>query len=78
LKRAEDQRLVLELKRNELNTEMLRQSDVYNRENIIRVALNALEIELAAARRQVDTAVQKLADLEEELRRSGGLPGWAR
>jgi hypothetical protein len=31
-----------------------------------------------AARQEVDASQKKIADLEEELRRSGGPPGWAR
>jgi hypothetical protein len=78
LKRAEDRILVLENRRNDLNLRMLRQSDLYNRENVLRLELNASDADLAAARREADAARTGIATLEEDLRRSNGLPGWAR
>jgi hypothetical protein len=44
----------------------------------IRQQLTATEAEQAATREQVDVAQKRITDLEDELRRSGGLPGWAR
>jgi hypothetical protein len=78
LKRAEDRALVLEIQRNEINLQILRQSNLYNRENVLRTQLNTLETELATVRKTVEAARLKISDLEEELRRSGGHPGWAR
>jgi hypothetical protein len=78
LKRAEDRMLVLETQRNELNLQILRQSNLYNRENVLGAQLKVLETELAAVRMARDAAIQRLSALEEELRRSGGPPGWAR
>jgi hypothetical protein len=78
LKRAQDKVQVAQLKVNDLNMMLLRQSDVYNRENRIGPDLADAKTQLAAAEQEVRQAQQKIADLEEELRRSGGLPGWAR
>ena len=78
LKRAQDKVQVTQLKVNDLNTMLLRQSDVYNRENRIGPDLADAKAQLDAAEQEVRQAQQKIADLEEELRRSGGLPGWAR
>jgi hypothetical protein len=78
LKRAEDLGQVLENGRSELNTQLLRQSNVFNADVVIRTQITAIEVRLADTRKQADAARQKIADLEEELRRSNGLPGWAR
>jgi hypothetical protein len=78
LKRAEEKAAVLDLRLKELNTEMLRQSDVYNREYRLGPEIVSTQKQLEEARKAADLAKKKLADLEEDLRRSGGLPGWAR
>jgi len=78
VKRAEDHAKVVELELNQLNTDFLQRSDVYNRENVIGPKLDDKRKELATAQSQVDRAREKLAQLEEDLRQSGGAPGWAR
>ena len=78
VKRADDKVQLLDLKIKDLNMQLLRQSDVYNREYRIGPEITAAQAELDAARKQAEQARQKITDLEEELRRSGGLPGWAR
>lgn len=78
LRRAEDRVSVLDLRLKELNTEVLRQSDVYNREYRLGPEIVSTQKQLEDARRAAEQAKKKVADLEEELRRSGGLPGWAR
>jgi chromosome segregation ATPase len=77
-KRADDNVQLLDLKVKDLNTQLLRQSDVYNREYRVGAQIAAAQAELDAARTRADQARQNIADLEEDLRRSGGLPGWAR
>jgi hypothetical protein len=77
-KRADENAQILDLKIKELNMQLLRQSDIYNRENRIGPELTATQIELDSARREAEQARQKIADLEEELRRSNGPAGWAR
>ncbi len=78
VKRAEDKVAVLDLKLKDLNTQLLQRSDIYNREVVIGGEITKTQNELAQARKDADAAKQKITDLEEELRRSGGLPGWAR
>jgi type IV secretory pathway VirB10-like protein len=78
VKRADDKVVLLDLKIKDLNTQLLRQSDIYNREYRIGPEITAAQAELDAARKQAEQAKQRIADLEEELRRSAGLPGWAR
>lgn len=78
LRRAEERAAVLDLRVKELNTEMLRQSDVYNREYRLGPEIVSTQKQLEDSRKTADQARKKLADLEEDLRKSGGLPGWAR
>jgi hypothetical protein len=77
-KNAEDKVQILDLKLRDLNTQYLRQSDIYNRENRLGPEITATQKDLDAARAQAEQAKQKIPDLEQELRRAGGLPGWAR
>jgi chromosome segregation ATPase len=76
--RAEAKVQILEMKVRDLNMGVLRQSDVYNRENRLGAEITAAQAELDQARREAEQARQKITDLEDELRRSGGPPGWAR
>ncbi|HYR43289.1 MAG TPA: hypothetical protein VER98_09715 [Terriglobia bacterium] len=78
LKAAEEKAQLLDLKIKDLNTQLLRQSDVYNRENRLGPEITETQKQLDDARKQVDQAKKKITDLEDELRRSGGPPGWAR
>ena len=78
VKRAEQKAAVLDLRLKELNTEMLRQSDVYNRENRFGPEIVSTQKQLEAARKAEEQGKKKLSDLEDDLRKSGGLPGWAR
>jgi hypothetical protein len=77
-KRADERVILLDLKQKDLNTQLLRQSDVYNRENRIGAELTASQNDLDAARKEAEQAKKKITDLEEQLRRSGGPAGWAR
>jgi hypothetical protein len=78
LKKAQDNVQILDLKIKELNTQLLRQSDMYNREYRLGPEIAGTQKQLDDANKQVDDAKKKIADLEDELRRAGGLPGWAR
>jgi hypothetical protein len=77
LKRAEDRLRVLDLKMNNLSSQLLREG-VYIRETEIRADIDRTRIDQAGAQKDVADSQQKIADLEDELRRSGGQPGWAR
>lgn len=77
LKRAQDRLAVLELKVNSLNSELLR-AGMATRENEIRAELAKTKTEQEATRKDVVDKQKALTDLDAELIRSGGLPGWAR
>ncbi len=78
LKKAQDNAQVLDLKIKDMNTQLLRQSDIYNREYRLGPQIADSQKQLDEANKQVDDAKKKIADLEDELRRAGGLPGWSR
>ena len=78
LKRAEANVQILDLRIKELNTQILQNSGIYNRENRLGPEVAAAQQQLEAARKQVEAAKQRILDLEDALRRAGGLPGWAR
>lgn len=77
-KRAQDRVVLLDLRVKDLNTQLLRQSDVYNRENRIGPEMAAAQKDLDDARKEAAAAQQKITDLEDELRKSGGPAGWSR
>ena len=78
LKRAQDQVRALELRSSELNTQLLRQSDMYNREYRLHPEISATQLEIEKTREEVQAARRAIATLEIALRRLGGLPGSAR
>src|SRR2546427_1087849 len=78
MKASEDKAQLLDLKIKDLNTQLLRQSDVYNRKNRLGPEITEAQKQLDAALKEVDQAKKKITDLEDELRRSGGPPGWSR
>jgi len=78
LRRAEEMVQLTELRLKDLNTQLLRQSDIYNRENVLGPQIISTQRELDARKIEVEQARNKIANLEEDLRVSGGLPGWAR
>jgi chromosome segregation ATPase len=78
LRRAEEEVQIQEARVKDLNTQLLRQSDVYNRENVIGAQITEAQKALNTAKTKVEQAKNKVSNLEEELRSSGGLPGWAR
>jgi hypothetical protein len=77
LKRSEDKLRLLDLKMTDLSSQLLRES-VYSREMALRAEIDKTTKDQALARADVAVSQQKIRDLEDELRRSGGLPGWAR
>jgi hypothetical protein len=78
VKTAEDKVQLLDLKVKDLNTQLLRQSDMYNREYVLGPQIAEAQKQLDEARANVDQAKKKLSDLEDDLRRAGGPAGWAR
>jgi len=78
VKRAEARVEILDLRLKGLNTQLLQQSDIYNRENRIGAETTAAQQALEQARKDLEQAKKKVIDLEDELRRSGGPAGWAR
>jgi len=66
VKRAEDNLKLLDLRVNQTSLKMRGLSGI--------IALQNSDI----AQKALADAQQKLADLEDQLRRSGGLPGWSR
>jgi hypothetical protein len=69
---------LLDLKIKQLNTQLLQDSTIYNRENVIGAELTTAQKDLEQARKEADLAKKKISDLEDELRRAGGPAGWAR
>lgn len=78
LKRAGDNARIAELKVNDLNRQLLTQTSMYNREYRLQGEITAAKAALDKSRQDLEQAKQKIVDLEDELRRSGGPPGWAR
>jgi hypothetical protein len=68
----------LDLRLKELNTQLLRESALFNREARLTPEIAATQKELDNTRQEVQVAQQRILELEDELRRAGGLPGWAR
>jgi hypothetical protein len=78
VRRAEERVQVLDLKIKDMNTQLLQNSLIYNREYRIGAEITTAQQELETARKEADAARQRLLSLEDDLRRAGGLPGWAR
>ena len=77
-KRAEARVLVLDNRLKELNTQYLNRTDIYNREGVVGKEIGDTQKQLEDARKEAQQANQKISDLEDELHRAGGPPGWAR
>jgi hypothetical protein len=58
--------------------DLLTRSDIYNREGVIGPQITAKKMELGAAETEAEQARKNVAQLEDDLRRAGGPPGWAR
>jgi len=78
LKHAEERVQLLTNKTNDLNTQFLNRSDIYNKENRVGGEISDAQKQLDDARMDVEKAKQKISDLEDELHKAGGPPGWAR
>jgi hypothetical protein len=77
-KRADDRVQLLDAKLRELNTALLTRSDIYNREYRLTPEIQDTQKQLDDARKTAEDARQKISDLEDELHKAGGPPGWAR
>jgi DNA repair exonuclease SbcCD ATPase subunit len=78
VKRAEARVQLLENKLKDFNTTYLNRTDIYNRENVVGKEIGDTQKQLDEAHKEADQANQKITDLEDELHRAGGPPGWAR
>jgi chromosome segregation ATPase len=76
--RATARAQMLENKLKELNSQYLNRTDIYNRENVVGKEIADTQKQVEDARKEADQANQKITDLEDELHRAGGPPGWAR
>jgi len=77
-KRAQDRVQLLDTKLRELNTALLTRSDIYNREYRLGPEIQDAQKQLDDARKAAEDATQKISDLEDELHKAGGPPGWSR
>ena len=78
LQSAENQVKVLELQLNQAKRDYLEKTSLYNREMVLAAEMNNLQSELDKGKAEVERLKQHLAQMEEDLRRSGGPAGWAR
>jgi hypothetical protein len=78
VRQADDKVQLQEARLKELNTQLLRQSDIYNKENVLGPIITQTQKDLEAAKADAEQARNNVTKLEDELRASGGLPGWAR
>lgn len=77
-KRAEDRVQIMDLRVKELKKQLYQNTSIYNRETQLGPEIIAAQNDLEAARLEVELGRQRILSLEDELRRAGGLPGWAR
>jgi len=66
----------LQTKLNDLNMKLLRQSDVYDRENVYGPLIAQAKQQFEENKSEGASAQQGLADLQEELRKSGNPASW--
>jgi hypothetical protein len=78
VRQADDKVQVQEARLKDLNTQLLRQNDIYNKENVLGPIISQTQKDLETAKADADQARNNVTKLEDELRASGGLPGWAR
>jgi hypothetical protein len=78
VRQADDKVQLQEARLKDYNTQLLRQNDIYNKENILGPIITQTQKDLEAAKADAEQARNNVTKLEDELRASGGLPGWAR
>jgi hypothetical protein len=78
VKKADEKVQLQENRIKDLNTQFLRQDDIYNKENVVGAQLATAQKDLDAAKAEAEQARNNVSRLEDELRAAGGLPGWAR
>ena len=78
LNSAENQVKVLELQLNQAQRDYMEKTSLYNREMVLAAEMNAVQSDLDKGKGEVVRLRQQLAQMEEDLRRSGGPAGWAR
>jgi hypothetical protein len=78
VKKADEKVQLQENRIKDLNTQFLRQDDIYNKENVVGTQLAGAQKDLDAAKAEAEQARNTVSKLEDELRAAGGLPGWAR
>lgn len=66
----------LQTKLNDLNMKLLRQSDVFDRENVYGPLIAQAKQQIEENKAETAAAQQELADLREELRKSGNPASW--
>ncbi|MGH9425611.1 MAG: hypothetical protein ACRD2L_04800 [Terriglobia bacterium] len=66
----------LQAKLNDLNLKLLRQSDVFDRENVYGPLIAQAKQQIEENKAEAAAAQQGLADLQEELRKSGNPASW--
>jgi hypothetical protein len=78
VKKADERVQLQENRIKDLNTQLLRQDDIYNKEMVVGAQINAAQKDLDTAKAGAEQARNNVSKLEDELRAAGGLPGWAR
>ena len=78
VRQADEKVQLQENKIKNLNTQFLRQDDIYNKENVLGAQLTAAQKDLETAKAEAEQARKNVSNLEDELRAAGGLPGWSR
>jgi hypothetical protein len=73
---SKNQAVALQAKLNDLNLKLLRQSDVFDRENVYGPLIAQTKKQIEESKIETAAALQGLEDLREELRKSGKPASW--
>ncbi len=76
LQQAQDQSAGLQTKLNDLNLNLYRQTDIYDRENLYGPLIAQARQEIERNKEEITAAQQALEELREELRKSGHPLSW--
>jgi len=76
LQEAQNKTQVLQSRFNDLNLQLLRQGDIYDREHLLGPMLAQVQQQMAQNKADIQTAEQELENLREELRKSGNPVSW--